>query len=169
MTRSAPAPHALALHRRTRRCGTGAYTIIEMMIALGVLAILVSVSQSLYSGYQERARVGQAAADLRSIATRIEQFRIEFGRLPSAIDRAMNAVPVDPWGHAYEYLPIEGAPPRVMGAVRKDKNLVPLNSDFDLYSRGPDSQSRAPLTAKVSHDDVIRASDGRFFGVATAF
>lgn len=149
--------------------GTRAFSIIEMMIALGVLAILVTVSQSLYSGYQERARVGQAAADLRGISTKVEQFRVEFRRLPTAIDRVMRPAPLDPWGHEYGYLPIEGGHPSVMGQVRKDKSLVPLNSDFDLYSVGPDGASRAPLTAQQSHDDVIRASNGGFFGSAASF
>lgn len=157
------------LRARGRGPLAGAFTILEMMIALGVLGILVAVSQSLYSGYQERARIGQATADLRAIATRVEQFRVEFGRSPSALDRVMNPVPVDPWGGSYRYLVIEGAPPSVQGQVRKDKNLVPLNSDFDLYSHGPDGESRAPLTAKASHDDIVRASNGRYFGVASAF
>lgn len=167
MTR--PRPTHRGPRARGRGPVAGAFTIIEMMIALGVLGILVVVSQSLYSGYQERARAGQATADLRSIATRVEQFRIEFGRLPSALDRAMNPVPADPWGLPYRYLVIEGAPPSVMGQVRMDKNLVPLNSDFDLYSRGPDGESRSPLTAKQSQDDVIRASNGHYFGPASGF
>ena len=44
-----------------------------------------------------------------------------------------------------------------------------LNTDFDLYSAGPDGETRAPLTAKVSKDDVLRALDGGFFGVAEDF
>lgn len=152
-------------HHRVR----GGFTIIELAIALGVLAILVTVSQSLYGGYQERARVGQALTDLRSISTKLEGYRIEFGTLPSVIDRVMQPVPLDPWGGSYLYLPIEGAPPGVTGQVRKDKSLVPLNSDYDLYSRGPDGESRSPLTAPESHDDIIRASNGGYFGPASAF
>ncbi len=154
---------------RGRHRVRGGFTIIELAIALGVLAVLVTVSQSLYSGYQEQARVGQALTDLRSISNKLERYRIEFGTLPSVLDRVMQPVPVDPWGGSYQYLPIEGAPPGVMGQVRKDKSLVPLNSDYDLYSRGPDGESTPPLTADQSHDDVVRASNGRFFGTASDF
>jgi general secretion pathway protein G len=49
---------------------------------------------------------------------------------------------------------------------RKDKNLVPLNSDYDLYSMGKDGESQIPLTVKISHDDIIRANDGAFVGLA---
>ncbi len=53
--------------------------------------------------------------------------------------------------------------------ARKDHNLHPLNSDFDLYSMGPDGKSQPALTAKVSWDDVIRASDGGFVGRASRY
>ena len=45
----------------------------------------------------------------------------------------------------------------------------PKNSDFDLYSMGKDGASVGPLTAKASRDDVVRASDGRFVGLASDF
>jgi general secretion pathway protein G len=53
-----------------------------------------------------------------------------------------------------------------MAEVRKDRNLVPINTDFDLYSVGPDGDSQAPLTAAASRDDIVRANDGRFIGKA---
>ena len=43
---------------------------------------------------------------------------------------------------------------------------MPINTDFDLYSMGPDGKSVAPLTAAFSQDDVVRANDGSFIGVA---
>lgn len=55
------------------------------------------------------------------------------------------------------------------GKPRKDRFLVPINSDYDLYSKGRDGQSVAPLTAQQSHDDVIRANDGAFVGLAVDF
>lgn len=62
-----------------------------------------------------------------------------------------------------------GPPCGGVGGARKDRFLVPINSDFDLYSMGKDGQSVAPLTAQKSHDDVIRASDGAFYGLAAYF
>jgi general secretion pathway protein G len=72
----------------------------------------------------------------------------------------------DAWGNPYEYLRIAGPSPPNRGQLRKDKNLVPINSDFDLYSMGPDGDSKKPLTAKASRDDIIRAADGAFVGAA---
>jgi len=55
------------------------------------------------------------------------------------------------------------------GKPRKDRFLHPINSDYDLYSMGKDGESVEPLTAKKSHDDVIRANDGGFVGLAAEF
>ncbi|MBK9111843.1 MAG: prepilin-type N-terminal cleavage/methylation domain-containing protein [Nitrospira sp.] len=52
---------------------------------------------------------------------------------------------------------------------RKDRFLHPINSDYDLYSMGKDGESVEPLTAQKSHDDVIRANDGSFVGLAVEF
>jgi len=57
----------------------------------------------------------------------------------------------------------------IMGKVRKDRFLVPLNSDYDLYSMGKDGQSKAPLTAPVSKDDIVRCNDGGYVGLASEF
>ena len=49
---------------------------------------------------------------------------------------------------------------------RKDKNLHQLNTDFDLYSSGKDRDSKRPLNAKASRDDIMRANNGAFIGLA---
>ena len=93
----------------------------------------------------------------------------------------------DPWGNPYQYLRIDssGVPGAGgpggggpggggpggggLGQVRKDKNLVPINSDYDLYSMGRDGQSVSPLTAEPSRDDVVRASNGSYIGLAERY
>jgi general secretion pathway protein G len=76
----------------------------------------------------------------------------------------MGYAPIDPWGHPYQYLSFSGL--KGKGEMRKDKNLVPINSDYDLYSMGPDGESQTPLTAKASRDDIIRANNGGYVGIA---
>ena len=53
--------------------------------------------------------------------------------------------------------------------ARKDRNLVPINSDFDFFSMGKDRRSTAALTAQHSRDDIIRASDGGFIGLGADY
>lgn len=78
-------------------------------------------------------------------------------------------IELDPWGNPYQYLNIANGGNRIRGRVRKDRNLVPLNTDFDIYSMGPDGESRPPLTARHSWDDIVRASNGSFIGIASDY
>jgi general secretion pathway protein G len=55
------------------------------------------------------------------------------------------------------------------GHARKDHSLVPINTDFDLYSMGPDGRSAPPLTAQHSRDDIVRANNGTFIGIASEY
>ena len=57
----------------------------------------------------------------------------------------------------------------IEGAVRKDGKINALNTDYDLYSVGADGESVAPLSASASKDDVIRALNGGFIGLASNF
>lgn len=56
-----------------------------------------------------------------------------------------------------------------VGGARQDRFLIPINSDFDIYSMGKDKDTVAQLNPSQSHDDVIRASDGGFYGLAKNF
>ena len=72
---------------------------------------------------------------------------------------------LDPWGRPYEYLNITLSP----SLARKDLALHPINSDFALYSKGKDGASQPPLTAATSRDDIVRANDGQFIGLASTY
>lgn len=74
----------------------------------------------------------------------------------------------DPWGNPYQY---NKFPPfkKVPKGARRDRFLVPINTTYDLYSMGRDGATSPALTAKQSRDDVIRANDGGFFGLASRY
>jgi general secretion pathway protein G len=55
------------------------------------------------------------------------------------------------------------------GKPRKDHQMHPINCDYDLYSVGKDGKSTAPLTAKVSQDDIIRANNGGYVGLVSNY
>jgi len=44
-----------------------------------------------------------------------------------------------------------------------------VNSDYDLYSRGSDGLTDLVLNADVARDDIVRAGDGDFVGLAANF
>ena len=70
----------------------------------------------------------------------------------------------DPWGNPYQYLVVDGLGNN--GAVRKDKNLVPVNQYYDIYSMGNDGVTSTPFTSNLGKDDIVLAGDGGYFGLA---
>ena len=73
----------------------------------------------------------------------------------------------DPWGNPYEYL--KYANYTTTDPFRKERFLFPLNEEYDLYSRGQDGQTEPELSAPTGLDDVVRANDGTFMGLASEF
>jgi general secretion pathway protein G len=70
-------------------------------------------------------------------------------------------------GNPYEYLAVFGMDKtEIDGKWRKDRFLIPLNTDFDLFSMGQDGVSKPPLTSQDSWDDIVRANNGGFVGLA---
>lgn len=144
------------------------FTLLEVLIALAIMAVSSAIALPLYSDFVERSRQTDAGSDLMLIDMGIERFVSENFNLPDDLaDVGLDGM-TDPWGRPYVYLRIDGGG-NVQGQVRKDQNLNPINSDFDLYSTGQDGATVAPLTAPQSHDDVVRAGNGSFFGVAVNF
>lgn len=140
------------------------FSVLEMMLVLTIAGVLVSIAVPAYSAYVERSNVAAAIADIGRIHLEIAKFNLNNGRLPvSLAEVALDGV-LDPWGRAYRYQDFTGL--HGVGSMRKDRNLVPINSDYDLYSVGKDGATRMPLAAPVSHDDIIRANDGSYIGKA---
>jgi len=143
------------------------FTLLELMLALVVVGTLATLAISSYSSYMEKARVATAELDLSRIESRIETYEIAKSQLPSSLAQIGEGALLDPWGHPYCYLDFTGLQGK--GRMRKDRNLVPINSDYDLYSSGADGATLPPLTAQPSQDDVIRANNGGFLGLATDY
>ena len=71
---------------------------------------------------------------------------------------------LDPWGNTYLYLLFDEN--TKVGEMRKDKNLVPVNDDYDLYSMGKNGITAKPFNSGPGRDDTVRANNGRFIGLA---
>ncbi|MGD9597091.1 MAG: prepilin-type N-terminal cleavage/methylation domain-containing protein [Steroidobacteraceae bacterium] len=144
------------------------YTLLELVLALIVGGVLLALAVGNYSAYVKRARVAAAIADIHKIQLAIDRYRLNSNdQLPPDLAAVGMGALRDPWGNAYEYLGFDGLQGK--GKMRKDKNLVPINTTYDLYSKGPDGASVAPLTAKASRDNIVRANDGGYIGVAADY
>jgi general secretion pathway protein G len=141
-------------------------TLVELLIAMAIIGILAGIAIPLYVGYAENARVQSAIADIRSISLVIDEYRTDRDSLPTTLADINYATFLDPWGNPYQYLNIQM---NGKGQCRKDRFVVPINTDYDLYSMGKDGKSQPPLTAKDSRDDIIRANDGAYIGPAAGY
>lgn len=151
--------------RRRRAVG---FTVVELMIALAIVGILASIAFPAYNGYREKVRVRTAVQDVAILSGLVKGYADFHGQYPASLADATGGTPkADPWGRPYRYLNF--SVPGARGMARKDHALVPINSDFDLYSMGPDGRTSPPLTARDSRDDIVRANDGRFIGVASEY
>jgi type II secretion system protein G len=66
---------------RTSAPGRG-FTLVELLIALAVLGILVVIAVVNYLNAVERGRQRRSMADMRSIATAVEAYAVDFNRYP---------------------------------------------------------------------------------------
>ena len=131
--------------RRTpRRRGTGwgaAFTLIELLLVLVILAALAAVVVPKFTRRGEQAKVTACRIELGTIKQAIDAFQIDCTRFPTQAEglRALverpgdlglewmgylPGVPTDPWGNPYVY--------RYPGRHNADT--------YDLYSFGPDRQ-----------------------------
>jgi general secretion pathway protein G len=143
------------------------FTVVELLLTLAIFSILAGAGYSSYATVLERNRTAAGINDLMRIKFAIERFRTANDELPETLAEIGMDGMRDPWGSGYEYLNFETV--NGNGQKRKDHNLVPINSEYDLYSKGPDGRSASPLTAAISKDDIIVANDGAFFGCASDY
>lgn len=151
-------------HAQCARTPARGVTLTELLLALAVAALLAAMAVPALSRYVDRSKITRAAGDIGKISLIISQFDLNHGRLPDSLAEVGLVDMLDPWGSRYEYFNIANATGN--GKLRKDRNLVPINTDFDLYSSGKNGRSVGPLTAKDSRDDIIRANNGGFIGLA---
>jgi len=127
-----------------------AFTLIELLLVLVILAVLAAVVVPKFTNRSEQAREAAAKTDIANMETALDAFEIDNGRFPSTeeglgalLEAPSNArswkgpylkrgMPNDPWGNPYVY--------RFPATHSK--------SGYDLYSTGPDGH-------EGGDDDVV--------------
>ncbi|MEX0775574.1 MAG: type II secretion system major pseudopilin GspG [Phycisphaeraceae bacterium] len=124
--------------KRLRRAG--AFTLIELLLVLVILAVLAGIVLPWLVGRGEQAKEDAALTQISNFATALGIFEVDNGRFPTTQEglRALAEqppgltkwkklyprIPNDPWGNAYGY--------RSPGQYNTDS--------YDLYSSGPNGQ-----------------------------
>jgi len=144
-----------------------AFTILELLIVMAIMITLAAMGIPAFADALDVAYVGRAIGDIRTLQTEITRYEVQLGKLPDTLQEVGVTDMLDPWGNPYEYLNFDNV--QGQGQKRKDKFQVPLNSTYDLYSKGKDGASVSALTANSSQDDIVRANDGAYVGLGSQY
>jgi general secretion pathway protein G len=97
-----------------------AFTLVEMLLVLVILATLAAIVYPKLAGRSEQARVTAAATQIASFSTVLDAFEVDNGYYPKGKGGLLDLVqqprdaqnwkgpylkelPKDPWGHEYSY------------------------------------------------------------------
>ncbi|MEI8387258.1 MAG: type II secretion system major pseudopilin GspG [Verrucomicrobiota bacterium] len=136
-------------------CFSGGYTLFEIMLVLGIIAVLVGSAIYMLVGNIDVAKDQRVESDIQAISMQLRTYEMLNYRKPTTEQglkalvqqpssdpkprkwkQLMKAVPLDPWGAEYIY--------------RNPGKLNP--GGYDLYSLGPDG--------KESDDDLGKEKNG---------
>ena len=142
------------------------FTLIELVIAAFIVTTLAGIAYIAHDHYVYKGKVSKAIADIRAVEAKLFDNYADNGVFPPTLAVVGEGGRRDPWNRPYEYWPITGDPKQ---NVRKDRNLHPLNTDFDLSSRGKDGATNLNLANHASQDDILRANNGAFVGLGSNY
>ncbi|MEQ1698416.1 MAG: type II secretion system major pseudopilin GspG [Hyphomicrobiaceae bacterium] len=109
-------------HRLGAATADAGFTLLELLVVLGIIALLATVAAPQVLQYLGKARTETAKAQVSAISTALELYALDNGGFPapasglSALVKAPLGAPgwkgpylkraeglVDPWGHPYQY------------------------------------------------------------------
>jgi general secretion pathway protein G len=163
--------HAIQLEPKRQGGRCKAFTLIELLIVIGLIGILLAIAIPSYLSQVNKAKNVVAISDIREIGNEIVDYMLERGELPDSLADVGWENRSDSWGNPYEFLKIDSESQKGKGKgkvkPRKDQFGDSINSDFDLYSMGRDRQSKDSIQDEKSLDDIIRASNGGYIGLVS--
>ena len=158
------------LLKMSREQVAAGFTLVELLVVVAMLGTLSGIGIPAYTRYIDKARITKAIAEIRMLQKEIKLYEIGEKTLPNSLADIGWGTLLDPYGRPYQYVNFAtGLKGAGVGGKRKDQWDNPLNDDYDLYSMGKDGQSAQHLHNTKSHDDIIRAREGRFIGLASEF
>jgi len=84
--------------------GRRGFTLVELMLAVAIIAILAGIAIPIYSSYTDKTKTKQAVRDIEAISLEIEMFKTENSALPANLATMPGINLLDPWGNPYQYL-----------------------------------------------------------------
>src|ERR1700712_5281818 len=124
------------------------YTLLELLVVMGILAVLTAVATPQLMAYFGKAKTQTAQLQIENIGTALELYYMENGAYPSAsvglkalveapseaprwngpyLKKAKNLL--DPWGRPYQY------------------NYPGSNGEYEVYSLGSSGKAQSASTS----------------------
>jgi general secretion pathway protein G len=154
--------------RRQKADKIRGFTLLEIVIAMAIIAVLAAIAVPNYLSMKDKARFDDTVQEIRDMGALLDLWYMERDKYPDNLAEAGLDDRRDQWDQPYRYFSVANAGNNGQG-LRKDKDQHPLNTDYDLYSIGPDGRTNLPLTDSKSYDDIIRANNGAFVGWASDY
>jgi len=126
------------------------FTLIEVMVVVVILALLAAIIVPKIMSRPEQARIVKAKQDILAIENAMDLYKLDNGDyptnnqgiaalvtkptqepVPTDWNGYLKQVPVDPWGHPYQY-------------TNPGKH-----GEIDIYSFGPKNPNRDPSSSTV--------------------
>jgi len=117
-----------ALLKGHRGVGSPGFTLIEIMLVVGIITVLMGSAIFMLTGNLDYAKITRAESDVSSLSGQVQTYELRFGSIPDSLQalttckpRLLEEVPKDPWGKEYR--------------IKKDSTST---KRFRIYSSGPD-------------------------------
>lgn len=145
---------------RIRRRQDAGYTLLELLVVMGILAVLTAVATPQLMGYFGKAKTQSVQLQIENISTALELYYMENGSYPSAsmglkaliqppseaprwngpyLKKAKNLL--DPWGRPYQYV------------------YPGSNGEYEVYSLGANGKA---TPASAAQSSPFKSASGRF-------
>ena len=79
------------------RSAQAGFTLIEIIIVVGIIAAIMAFVATQTFGGADRANVRLAGTQLEAMAAKVEQYRMDTGQLPSSLDNLVTSPGVPGW------------------------------------------------------------------------
>lgn len=105
--------------RTLRSAARRGFTLLEMVIVLGIIAMILGGAIFAMKGIGDSAKVTQADADMKTLQSSLEMYKITAGSYPTTAEgfqalvtrpasakrwaKSLDQVPLDPWKNPYGY------------------------------------------------------------------
>lgn len=146
-----------------QRFNSVGFTLVELLMVVSILGVLAILTIPNYDRFVNGVKNSRCLAEIRILEKDINAYMVDNASPPNTLAQIGRDTLRDPWGNLYQYLNMAngGSPRQAFGDD--------LNDDYDLFSLGRDGLSNQSIIDITSQDDIVRAAEGGFVGLATDF